>query len=128
MSDPSGAQGGASRSQPLDLNELAQGYRVELKTESSLEQESRLRREEIELKHKLDGQRDEAKQRQRVFWAVFVLLLIIAVACGWIILFQNDASVETQTFARSAISAILAGLVGYFSGSAGKTPSVPPPK
>jgi hypothetical protein len=53
---------------------------------------------------------------------VFGSLLTIALI-SIVILLQDDASTETQTFARTLISAILAGLVGYFGGAAGKAPS-----
>ena len=75
--------------------------------ESPEDRQFRIKREEMEIRH-----------RQRVFWAIFGLLCVIV-----IILVNDASSVREQTFATSALSAIVAGVVGYFGGLAGKAPS-----
>jgi hypothetical protein len=78
--------------------------------ESSAEQDARLRREEAEHQHNLAAQVAEDQHRRRVFWVVLGVLI------------NNDASTETQAWARNAASTIVGGIVGYFTGSAGKAP------
>jgi hypothetical protein len=115
----------SSGNAPVDLNQLAasERYAVEIHTIEQVEElRSRLRREEAETEHKLAIERVEAAHRRRIFWAVFSVVVLAGVASMWIVLFESDVSPETEAWARTVASAIVAGLVGYFGGSAVKVP------
>jgi peptidoglycan/LPS O-acetylase OafA/YrhL len=63
-------------------------------------------------------QREEATHRRRVFWVVFTLVILVGVISLWVAMFDKSASAETTSWARTTASAIIAGIIGYFTGVA----------
>jgi hypothetical protein len=86
-----------------------------------LELENRLKQEDRQNEHKLAKEDAEAKYRRFIFGAVFIVVIVFGAAAGWVALFDDGASAERQTLAGTIASAIVAGMVGYFGGSSGKT-------
>ncbi len=90
---------------------------------------ARLDRDKLQLAHQLEQerldreeqrrtQREEASHRRRVFWVVFSLVILVGVISLWVALFDTSASDETVSWARTTASAIVAGIIGYFTGAA----------
>lgn len=98
---------------PFDLNDLLASERIVFQIKSVETSEDRIAR--------LDREQDDAKHRRQVFWAVFALV-VIAGAGSFSLATTIDASPETQSWLRTIASEVIAGLVGYFGGSAGKVP------
>lgn len=99
--------GGDGPRGPIDLNDLLRGsrYSLDIKApETPEEQQSRLRREE-----------DEAAHRRRSFWAVFAVVLLVGAATFLVILLNRPPDPEVQAWARTIFSAVVGGLVGYFT-------------
>jgi len=89
--------------------------RVRIEAQHQLEQEA------LEKQHLRDRVREDARHRRRVFWCVFGVAILAGAVSFWVILFDRGASAETLTWARTVASAIVAGVIGYFGGAAGKT-------
>ncbi len=92
---------------------------------------ARIERDRIEIQHQVDQealdnqhQRErvlqEVRHRQRVFWSVFGVAIVGGAVSFWVISFDRSATTETLTWARTVASAIVAGVIGYFGGTAGK--------
>lgn len=108
---------------PVDLVGLAadERYAIEVRATERIEElQARLRREEAESRHTLEQERTEAAYRRRISWLVFAVVVAAGGVSVGIILFDQNAPAETQTWARTVASAVIAGLVGYFGGMGGK--------
>jgi hypothetical protein len=95
---------------PIDVQHFLDDprYSFELRTiETADERRARIRREN-----------DEAAHRRQVFWAVFVVLLIVGAAAFAVMLFSSNA--DNKEWARNIVAAISSGLAGYVGGSAVK--------
>lgn len=95
---------------PVDLNQLLDDPRFsfELRTlETPEERRARIRRED-----------DEAVHRRQVFWAVFVILVVVGAAAFAVMLFSSNP--DNKEWARNIVAAIGSGLAGYVGGSAVK--------
>jgi len=82
-------------------------YSLDIKApETPEEQQSRLRREA-----------DEAAHRRRSFWAVFAVVLLVGAATFLVILLNRppDPDTRARVRARTIFSAVVGGLVGYFT-------------
>lgn len=139
MSVPPGSPGGLGF---IDLNQRIQ--ELGLSYEPPEQIRARMERELLELKHRLEEEKrqtehernaqqseaahkretdiTDAKHRRRIFWCVFSVVIAAAVVALWVGLFDRTAAAETQAWARTIGSAIIAGVVGYFGGTAGKAP------
>jgi hypothetical protein len=89
---------------------------------------ARIVREKLKLEHELDQEKkdkenahnielSETDHRRRVFWAIFVAVLVVGVIAVWIGFFDSSSTPEAQAWARTTASAIVGGLVGYFTGA-----------
>ncbi len=96
-----------------DLGQIAQNDKYDLTikpAETPEERQSRLKREE-----------DAANFKRHVFWAVFTVLIVVASIALAIAIFSNDT--DTRTWARTVISAVVAGIIGFVGGNANKASS-----
>jgi len=106
-------------------------------TETMEEKASCLRIAEAEAKHERDEEEAEARHRRAreladarhqrtTFWAVFLVLIFVAIGATLVVFFSDDA--ENQTFGRAAATAVIGALVGFLGGSISnpiKKPRVP---
>ena len=91
----------------LDLNQLVakRHLNAELRTPETHE----------ELRARLEREKEDAAHQRRVFWAMFTLLVSVAlIAVAFLALSGNTGN---QEWARTALSAIIGGIVGYVTGS-----------
>jgi cation transport ATPase len=114
----------------IDLNRrVAELFGAAISVEPPEPMRARLEREKTQLAQQLEQerldrdeqrrtQREEAAHRRRVFWVVFALVVLVGVISLWVALFDSNASAETTAWARTTASAIIAGIVGYFTGAA----------
>ncbi|MBA2521451.1 MAG: hypothetical protein H0V24_17490 [Chloroflexia bacterium] len=54
------------------------------------------------------------------FWVVFAVVILAGAATFVVILTGQPTDANTQSWARAVASAIIGGIVGYFSGSAAR--------
>ncbi len=96
-----------------------------LSLQHQLEEEQRQKQHDRETtqaedQHKRTLDEQEAVHRRRIFWAVFSVVIITGAVALWVGFFDQTASPEAQAWARTLGSAIVAGIVGYFSGASGR--------
>ena len=83
----------------------------------------RLERERQELTHRLEQEALNNQQeresalaetihQRRVFWCVFIVVISAGALALWAGLFDASMSPETQAWARTVASAIIAGIEG----------------
>ncbi len=94
----------------IDIDDVLNNprYSFEFRTvETPEERNARIQRED-----------DEAVHRRQVFWAVFVVLLVVGTAAFAVMLFSSNP--DNKEWARNIVAAIGSGLAGYVGGSAVK--------
>lgn len=91
----------------LDLNQLVANRQLsaELKTPETFE----------ELQARLEREKEDSAHQRHVFWAMFALL--VSVASIAVLLLTLSDNMGNQEWARTALSAIIGGIVGYVTGS-----------
>ena len=95
----------------IDIDDVLNSprYSFEFKSlETPEERRARIRRED-----------NEAVHRRQVFWAVFVILVVVGAAAFAVMLFSGNP--DNKVWARNIVAAIGSGLAGYVGGSAVKT-------
>lgn len=95
----------------IELRESEQRLQLEIE-----QKKHDLKQAEADAQHKRESDQNESNHRRRVFWWVFLVVIAAGAAAFGIILFYPDASPETQSWARTVASAIVAGVIGYFGG------------
>lgn len=110
----------------IDLNVRMAELGISIEPPEQMRQ--RLDRQRLQLEHQLDQerldnqhQRDrelrEAAHQRRIFWSIFGVVIVTGVVALWAGLFDASMPAETKAWARTTASAIIAGIVGYFSGA-----------
>lgn len=97
--------------QQLDLNQLSGDRRIDLKLtqEHPDERASRLRREELRLAH-------EIRTKDVKLYTVTGALILIGLFCLYVLAISTSASLEAQSWARSVLTAIVSGTIGFMAG------------
>lgn len=111
----------------IDLRERLAGMEG-VSYEPPFQMRERLEREKLQLRHQLEQEKlekqhgrdvelGETKHRRWVFWTIFAAVLVVGVVAMWIGFFDGSSTSEAQAWARTTASAIVGGLVGYFTGA-----------
>jgi hypothetical protein len=104
-----------SDKKPLDLDDLAQGQKVDIRLispESPLELETRLKIQELDARHQ--------RWKDTILLAASVIgVLLFSGFCVYIYV-SPASSADDRKWAASIITLIVGGLVGYWSGKNAK--------
>lgn len=111
----------------IDLRERLAGMEG-VSYEPPFQMRERLDREKRQLLHQLDQEKldkqharivelGETNHRRWVFWTIFASVIVVGIVAMWIGLFDGSSTPEAQAWARTTASAIVGGLVGYFTGA-----------
>lgn len=79
--------------------------------------EHQLEQERLDKQHQRDTELQETNHQRRIFWFVFIVVIVTGAISLWVGLFAGSTSTDAQVWARTTSSAIVAGIVGYFSGA-----------
>jgi small-conductance mechanosensitive channel len=82
-----------------------------------LQLEHQLEQEKLEKHHQREVQLQEIRHQSRIFWSIFGVVIAVGIVALWVGLFDGSTPAEARAWARTTASAIIAGVVGYFSGA-----------
>jgi hypothetical protein len=110
--------GGSSQpTGPIDLSVLAEQLKYDVYNVTVTSREH-----PEERTARLNAERAEAEHRRRVFWVAFSIVVLAGATTFAMIVTAQPSDANTQAWARTVASAIIGGIVGYFTGSAAKAP------